>query len=1184
VRYGILGVTQAYGDDGAAIPLGGARLRALLAALALRPGRPVAVGALVADVWADDPPQEPVGALQALVGRLRRALGPAAVGSGERGYWLCASADDVDLGRFERLAAQGARALAAGDPATAARTLREALALWRGPALADLPDATGARARYEALHLEVLRRRLTADVELGHAADVLPELAGLCAEHPLHEPLRALQIRALHATGRTADALTAYARTHHDLATRLGTDPGPELRTLHTELLRATTPSPERTAPGPGPGGKAGASGGVRGSGGAADGPGSAGEIRPDPEPGEAASAAPTGAVGGAWESGGPARASSPDPRTRSPSPSGPPAGAAGRQSAAGGPGLPAASLGQPGGRLRSRLTSFVGRERELRALREELAGARLVTLTGPGGSGKTRLSQEAAALLAPGWPDGVWLAELAPIDAPQDVPGAVLNAVGARDTVLQLSADGQRDDPALKLVEHCGPRRMLLVLDNCEHLVQASADLAELLLTSCPGVTVLATSREPLGVPGELVRPVDPLPDQAALRLLAERGAAARPGFTVEDDPDACAEICHRLDGLPLAIELAAARLRSLTPRQIADRLDDRFRLLTRGSRTVLPRQQTLRAVVDWSWDLLGTRERALLQRLSVFTGGWTLEAAEQVCQGGPLAAQDVADVLGSLVDKSLVVADMPGPEARYRMLETIHEYAAGRLHASGRQPEAVGRHITYFRELVRAADPGLRGAGQVRWLERLETEHDNVRTALRRAIEAKDEPEALLLALGMSWFWTLRDYRTEARDWYTAVAALGPDPFAAPRPPVEPLSVGALEAGLPLTPELLHDARRGVRLHQLAARLGEWAMFSPAAVELGEAVLEAYPPHLPQSCRLPGVLRGYALFLAQRFEELPRHMDELVDGCRAFGREWELAFALQIRSKVTNEQPEFVDRATTDADESLALFTRLGDRWGMAEALAGQAETASWRGDHALAARGYERAMELAREIGAHGELAMLQMRLGEALTSAGLVEEGERYLLAGIDLADTDKPADQGALIFGHMVLVASLGRRGEFERARELLGGLMREVAAQQQGFPTLGMLTCIQGWLEARAGAPEEGLRLLREGLRSIAGGPLPEVVSVRLLTMQLPLGADILTRLAPDGASQAAEHAATVLGAYDALHGRISTIDREELATVETRLRTLLGDAAYESHHTRGTTLTAPQAATLLHA
>ena len=604
MRYTILGSTQALRDDGTPVALAGGRLRALLTALALRPGRVIGADVLIDEVWDGEPPAGASGALQALVGRLRRAIGHEAVGSVEGGYRLVAAREDVDLYRFERLAEEGARALADGDPVKAAGLLGDALALWRGPALADLPDRGTAAVRSEAQRLDTQRRRLTAELTLGRAGHILPELAELAAAHPLDEPLRALHIRALRATGRTADALGAYESIRRDLADRLGTDPSPELRGLYAELLH------------------------------------------PDPVPASVPARAPAASAADGHRA--PAAGRSAGPGT------GPHGGHDTDHHTGRGRTEPAAQ-----GNRRARLTSFVGREAELAAVGEDLARGRLVTITGPGGTGKTRLSQEAGDLVAERWADGVWYAELAPVSDPRTLPEAVISSLGLRETLLHsgggaaeaaMVAETKPRDPVQKLADHCASRELLLVLDNCEHVIDAAASLTEQLLASCPGLSVLATSREPLGVPGELVRPLDPLPDPTALRLLADRGTAARAGFSIEEDPVACAELCRRLDGLPLAIELAAARLRSLSPRQLADRLDDRFRLLTGGSRTLLPRQQTLRAVVDWSWDLLEPAERVLFRRLAVFRGGWTLEAVEAICADPsearpPAAARPPAD-----------------------------------------------------------------------------------------------------------------------------------------------------------------------------------------------------------------------------------------------------------------------------------------------------------------------------------------------------------------------------------------------------------------------------------------------------------------------------------------------------------------------------------------------------------
>ncbi|MCP9209801.1 AfsR/SARP family transcriptional regulator [Streptomyces sp. NEAU-Y11] len=1275
MRYGILGTTQAHRDDGTPVALGGARLRALLTALALNPGRPRTAGALIADIWDDDPPADGYGALQALVGRLRRALGKESVASAPDGYRLGAGRDDVDLHRFERLTDEGVRALADGAPERAADLLGAALTLWRGPALVDLPGGAATATRAEARRLDARRARFAADLALGRAARILPALSELCDVHPLDEPLHALRIRALRDAGRPAEALAAYESIRAEIATRLGADPGPELRALHASLL-TPTPLPYPVPPA-GPAGAAGADtsaapapprgAAAPGSGvsqtpaASADPVSSVAPAHPTPPAGSAAPsasaapvapthpalpsapavpgefaapvtpAAPGGPVGPA-STGAPADSASPAASDAPTYPAPPDASAAPGVSRAAGSGSPAASHGvadhavagmrhgspgpaasadtravtagpSGGGNLRARLTSFVGREAELEGLRGDLAEHRLVTLLGPGGAGKTRLSQEAADTVGAAWPDGVWLAELAPVDDPATVPETVLTALGGRETVirgtaaegLRAAADPASHDPLNRLVEHCEPRRMLLVLDNCEHLVEAAARLADTLLARCPGVTVLATSREPLAVPGELLRPVEPLPDPVALRLLQDRGAAARQGFRTEDDPAACAEICRRLDGLPLAIELAAARLRLLTPRQLADRLDDRFRLLTSGSRTVLPRQQTLRAVVDWSWDLLDDRERTVLRRLSVFAGGCELQAAEAVCADqargadathGPDAVdpRDVATLLGSLVDKSLVVAapSTTTGEMRYRLLETVAEYAGERLDEAGERTRAEGRHLIAYRELARTTDPLLRGPAQRAGLDRLESEHENLRTALRRAVAARDEQEALCLVLSLGWFWNLRGHRADARHWATAAAGLGPDPFLRPVAPAPPLLRSCIDAPPPMPPGLLAEARRGVRLFALANIEGDLqSMANETAQRELEGIVAAYRAGLPQTCRLPGLLWFFAVIIKGDFGLLRGMADETVRTCRELGYTWELAFALQLRAKLLNERGGGTRDGTPDADESLEIFLRLGDSWGAAEALSGRGETREQRGEGAAAAEDYRAAIRCAEELGAHEQVVLLRCRLAGVFVEFGDEEEaaaGERTLR---EVVERGPQAGAEALSYARMHLALRYGTTGRFAEARAELDALYAEFAIRAlplfQGV-TEGMLA----WLDLEEGRPDEALERVRTALVKTTGR-MTELVAPFLPVTQLLTGAEALGRL---GGAERAATTARLLGAYDELrraqHQWRSGVERTSRERTEATARAGLGDAAYERAYGEGTALTLPEAIALL--
>ncbi|GLX31299.1 hypothetical protein Slala02_71180 [Streptomyces lavendulae subsp. lavendulae] len=1199
MRYAILGTAQAISDDGSPVAVGGARLRALLTALALRPGRAVPAGLLVAEVWDADPPADAIAALQALVGRLRRALGHAAVRSVEGGYQLEAEREDVDLYRFERLARTAA---ADPDPARAAALYDEALALWRGPALASLPDPAAESARWEAVRMDARRGRLGAALALGEAASALPELTELCARQPLDESLQVLRIRALRAAGRPAEALAAYETVRQDLAARLGTDPGPALRTLHAELL-----APPATLPAPGAGTAPGRWPAAGPAGPPTDGSGAPAAPAPWPQ-------GPAGPATGGSPAASAPHTPAPAPWPGAPTPPHPPAApgaqahsaaahsaagpapeaeAAARPPAAGHPAAPAAPAAPVPGNLRARLTTFVGREEDIRVIGDDLGGARLVTLLGPGGAGKTRLSQEAAETHArtagdgDGWPDGVWFVELAPVEDPEDVPEAVLAALGARETKLRGAAaeelraltDRGGDDPLDRLTEHCSRRRLLLLLDNCEHVIGAAAHLAERLLTHCPGVRILATSREPLGVPGEFLRPVEPLPDPVALRLLGDRGAAARPGFSVAADPAAAAEICRRLDGLPLAIELAAARLRLLTPRQIADRLDDRFRLLTGGARTVLPRQQTLRAVVDWSWDLLDEPERAVLRRLSVFAGGCDLEAAEAVCAGAEDVV-DVADAMATLVDKSLVVA-APGPvgDMRYRLLETVGEYAAERLaEAGGDRAATEHRHLVHYRELARTAEPLLRGHGQRAAADRIATDYENLRSALRRAVATRDAHEVLCLIHSLGWYWHMQDLRAESRHWSDAAAELGPDPFLPPHTPAEPVYERLVDSPPPYSGEVLAEGWRALHLVRLAARdqtNTDWD--SPEVREQVAGVLATYRPGLPQTCRTPASLWIYAVMIAGDPGLLKRVVDATIDTARELGYRWELASGLQLRANILANRADWAGDASRDADESLALFRELGDDWGCAEALSARAETREKRGDYDLSAQDYLAAIEHAERLGAKAQVTVLRVRMAGSLVESGRIEEAERILTdtltTSVRFANESVPA-------ARMFLASVYGRTGRIPAAREQIRLLREEFA--MGAFAVFDVfLFATTAWLDNKEGKYEEALSLAREAAGSVRH-PLAMMVAPYMPALYLLTAA--VARLGLGGARHAYE-AARLVGAYRAQlppgHVPVSS-EREDAADAEEGARAVLGDAAYEAAYAEGGGLSLEEATALI--
>ena len=627
VRVGVLGPLEVTDAAGGPVRVGGQRVRALLILLAMDAGRVVSARSLIERLWPDERPADAANALQSLVSRLRVALRQAGlpdgvVESSAVGYRLAVSRAAVDALEFEAQARAGRQALAGGDPATAARLLRHALARWRGPALADVAGeefAAAPAARLAELRGAAQLDRIEAELALGAAGPALiGELRELTAADPLAERPAALMMRALAAVGRQAEALAVYQRTRDRLAEELGVDPSAQLDQAYIAVLRQEIP----VAHGHG--------------------------VSADPS---------RDAAAGAQPAAGAERATAGDSRATTS------AGATGAVGDGDGPDAERLGAVRRGSGWRQP-TSFVGRDPDVVGVLKQLAAERLVTLTGPGGVGKTRLAAEAAERLAGGgfaWFTGsASFAALAPVSEPSEVPHAVLDALGLRErSIARRGADGAAD-PLDRLCAALAERDALLILDNCEHVIEPAAILTARLLAECPGVRVLATSREPLRIGGESLYVVAPLPvppavdpavglvgnaasrrwtaadptSSPAVRLFADRAAAVQADFQLDDSTaGAVAQICRTLDGMPLAIELAAPWLRTLTPVQLAERLDDRFALLTSGSRASLPRHQTLRATVDWSWQLLSGPERVLARRLSVFPGGATLIAAEQVC-----------------------------------------------------------------------------------------------------------------------------------------------------------------------------------------------------------------------------------------------------------------------------------------------------------------------------------------------------------------------------------------------------------------------------------------------------------------------------------------------------------------------------------------------------------------------
>ncbi|MEU4623716.1 BTAD domain-containing putative transcriptional regulator [Actinoplanes sp. NPDC023801] len=1112
MRFGILGPVRAERPDGTPVPLGGARLRALLAMLLLDAGRPIPIDRLIDGLYGDEPPAGAGNALQSQVSRLRQSL---PVELEPAGYRLAVPRDEVDAHRFTALAADGHRALASGETERAVTLLRQATGLWRGEPLTDVRDAPFAATQIARL----TEQRLTA-LEDRHEAEIalrslipssITELRDLIAAHPLRERPRALLMRALTAAGRPAEALAAYEDARRTLADELGADPSPELSALHRGLLRGpATSSPGAAAPFSGP-------------------------AIPSSGP-----AVPSSGAGVAFPGG-----SSP-------------------------------SQGRLRHEVPSQLTSFVGRDDELTRVAAALRTRRLVTLHGPGGAGKTRLAAEAASRY-----DGdVWFVELAGA-GPDDVPHAVQAALGLRD-VLVSSPTGNppsrpgpaAEEPAApgvtdRLVAALADRHLLLILDNCEHVIAAAAGLAARMLAAAPGLRILATSREPLAITGEALLPIggllvppaaDPVAELTAfpaVRLFVDRATDVVPGFTVTDgNADAVRRLCRTLDGLPLAVELAAARLHALPVAEIAARLGDRFRLLSGGSRTAAARHRTLQAVVAWSWELLTEPEQALARRFTVFAGSAGLDAVERVCgpEGGPgselgnelgsesASGPGVVDVLAGLVGKSLIERDGD----RYRMLETIRAYCAERLDESGERDPLYRAHAEHFLALAARADPYLRSSDQIAWLDRLDADRDNLHAALRRSAAHGAPRTALRLVSALSFYWWLRGLRAEA----AALAGL------------------ALRAAGPQPPPG-HDEEYVVSVFTAALR-------SDTAVKRPDERWTGYMRDLTAAPRQPFLLYLSAMAVGPPdgdpagVIELNRRLRAQIDGdpwSRALGgigAGWMVLFSGLDPAQA---EPEFTG--------SLAGFREIGDRWGTMLALSGLAELATWRGDPAAAIAPTAEALRLAGELGSTVDVADLLRGRAQARMDTGDT--------AGA-AADYSRAADLARECGAPELIAAALLGLGLIAMSRPHTSGVPdRDALAEALRYCSEALAACPSGWYSADGTRMEILVTLGR--IAEASGDPVTavaryrEVVEARGSMMGFQVMAEALDRLA--GLAVAGgdpERAARLLGVVVAWGLRTDPAGSDTAAQVAAAARSALGPARFGAAVAEGMRLSPAEA------
>ena len=898
--------------NGEALPLGGLRERALLALFALSPGQTISTDRLIDELWGEDLPANPSNALQALVSRLRRAVGSDAVVTRAPGYFLDVPPEAVDATRFRALVDAAGNET---DLAVRSQLFGEALSLWRGPAFAEFPFEEFAQresSTLEELRLAAIEGRIAADLESGGGAELVPELEQLVAAHPLRESLRVSQMLALYRAGRQAEALRAYTAARDVLGEELGIEPGPELQALEESILTQDA---------------------------------SLHPSQPDDTP-------------------APRRA-----------------------------------------QLPARLASFVGREEEMAQVAAAFATSRLVTLTGTGGAGKTSLAIEVGRSREAEYSDGVWLVELAPVMDSALVANTLVTALHL-EQVADFGAGVSPDaDPLVTVVEYLRARRTLLILDNCEHVIEAVAAVAETILLACPSVEVLATSRDRLGISGELLWRVPSLGisngSSDAVKLFVERAQAVNPSFSPGlAEIDHIGNICRKVDGMPLGIELAAARVRSLSVEEIAQRLDRDIGILRGGPRGAVHRHQTLRGTIDWSYRLLPPKEADLFASLSVFHGSFALEGAEAAASPELFEGPEVLDSVESLIDSSMVAPVSVETAGRYRMLETLRIYAGEKLAGADNADATMRRLLVYFLRSMAPAEDGLRGADQLAWLDRIEADHDTIRGVLDwAAVHAPDD--GLRLAGMLGWFWYLRGSGEEARE------RLG-DLLDAAEPDAHSRARGDAHLFRSLSDPRPERARSGF-----------------------EAAREAYT----DAAYDPGLANAKAMIAVWGFEpvETIARLDEAADLSANAGYEWGVALVRFLQTSVASAGHDYATQNRL-AHEAASRFAALGDRWGQAYSLYSRGAALRAMGEYDKAEEAFRAALEHARPMRMRREMAMLMSEL------AGIAMMRDDPEAAGRWLADAQRYADEVPFADTQGMVHNTLGRlarlRGDLDEALRL----------------------------------------------------------------------------------------------------------------------------------------------------